>query len=110
MGILFVSITSGSHLTGLVRQVSAPEASLCLPQLLAYSWLHIESVLFFYFVAKHQAFPSLSFQCFRVLFSELYVLCFDFPQLASLFISVCYHLHEKKQARQPWPVNALCVG
>lgn len=30
MGVLFVSVTSGTRLTGLVRQISAPE-SVCLP-------------------------------------------------------------------------------
>lgn len=99
MGVLFVSISSGTHLTGLVRQVSAPEVSVCLSRLLAYSGLQ-----------ERKSFPSLPTQCFSVFFSGLYVLCFDFPQLASLFIPVCYHLQEKQQAGQTWPVSALCVS
>jgi hypothetical protein len=69
-----------------------------------------ENVLLFHFVVKQQAFPSLSFHGFRVFSSGLYVLCFASPQLASLFTPVCFYLHEKQQARQTWPVNALCVG
>lgn len=93
MGVLFVSVSSGTHLTELVRQVSAPEVSVCL------SWLQ-----------ERKSFPSLPAQCFSIFFSGLYVLCFDFPQLASLFIPVCYHRQEKQQAGQAWPVSALSVS
>lgn len=89
MGVLFVSVSSGTHLTGLVRQVSAPEVSVCLSRLLAYSGLQ-----------ERKSFPSLPTQC--LVFSSLGYMCFALISpnlLLYLFLFVTISRRNSRQGR-----------